>query len=75
MKMMTVTLERKVNNGSELFSIIRKYGYKMDSMTFCVGNGHKNGYYACGINSIGFFDSIEKPCKTLDDFAKAVFQV
>lgn len=75
MKMMTVTLEHKIINGSELFSINRKYGYKMDSMTFCVGDGHKNGFYACGINDTGFFDSIEKPCKTVDEFARAVFQV
>lgn len=75
MKTMIVTLKCEINNGSELFSITRKYGYKMDSMTFCLGEGHKNGYYACGVNGKGFFDSIDLPCATVDDFTKAVFKV
>lgn len=75
MKTITVTLERSINNGFEHFSIIRKYGYKTDFMTFCTGDCHENGYYACGVNDNGFFDSIEKPFPTLDDFVKAVFSV
>ena len=73
MKMTTITLKRTIENGCEYFSIIREYGYKMDSMNFCLGKGHKNGYYACGINDTGFFDSIDKPFISVDDFAKAVF--
>lgn len=75
MKMAKITIERKILNGIEHYSIKREYGLcKMDFMAFCVGNGHKNGYYACGINDTGFFDSIEKPFPTIDDFCKEVFQ-
>lgn len=75
MKMVKITIEGKILDGTEQYSIKREYGYKMDCMNFCLGKGHKNGYYACGINYKGFFDSIDLPCATVDDFAKAVFRV
>lgn len=74
MKMVKITIEGKILNGAEHYSIKREYGYcNIDFMSFCLGKCHKNGFYACGINSTGFFDSIEKPCKTVDDFTKEVF--
>lgn len=75
MKTVKVTIEGKFLDGVEHYSIKREYGlYKMDCMNFCLGKGHKNGFYACGINNKGFFDSNDRPCATVDDFAKAVFQ-
>ena len=75
MKMVKITIQGKILNGVEHYSIKREHDlYKMEYISFCLGACHKNGFYACGINSMGFFDSIDLPCATVDDFARAVFK-